>query len=331
MVMKNIQAIIRGCIYGITLPGMVSFSAHAIDFTPDPSRVLSDPLYMPSRHELYGTTFYQYGKMNGDVNNVNGTPNKSYSTSANTFGQTLEYGLTNRFALTFTDSYISRTTDNDPASGATFSTSANGFTDPGFGFMWRVLDQKTKPFNLDILAVYSPDWVDARTASVTTDGSVANGGSQASGTVAIGYKTRDFTIRGAATAVYVGSRNTLNITNNQTSNTSSVRDYQLAVSTQTRLNEKFSFNAGIGENFNNSYDSTNQTTLLTNTNRPGDVTNLNAALNYTVVPNRLVFGLTYQYNIYADSITQFPNPANNISTTNEDENIFGVRLQYVFF
>ena len=71
--------------------------------------------------------------------------------------------------------------------------------------------------------------------------------------------------------------------------------------------------------------------MLTNTTTPGDVTNLNAALNFNVIPNRLVVGVTYQYQLYSDGVTQFTNPLNNTSTSNENENIFGVKLQYVFF
>ena len=177
------------------------------------------------------------------MSNVNGTTGKSFTTSANTFGQTLEYGLTNHIALTLQDDYISTKTNNDLTNGASSSAEASGFTDPGFGFIWRILDQKNKPFDLDIAAVYAPDWVSSRDGSVTTNGSVANGGREASGTMAIGYKTKDFTIRGAATAIYVGSRDTLDITDNETSTTTSAWDYALALSTQTRINSKFSFDA----------------------------------------------------------------------------------------
>jgi hypothetical protein len=61
-----------------------------------------------------------------------------------------------------------------------------------------------------------------------------------------------------------------------------------------------------------------------------DTRSVDAALNYHLVPNRLVGALTYAYNNYTDSKNTFPNPASNTSVTNRFGNVVGVRLMYAF-
>ncbi len=63
---------------------------------------------------------------------------------------------------------------------------------------------------------------------------------------------------------------------------------------------------------------------------PGDTTSINAALNYHIVPNTVVVGLTYNYDIHGSSRNTFPTiPVDSTTTRNDHDNIFGVRLQYV--
>ena len=80
-------------------------------------------------------------------------------------------------------------------------------------------------------------------------------------------------------------------------------------------------------NNENIIDSTN----VAYTNKFGNENNFDVVLNYHIIPNRLVASLTYNYITYANSSSIYANPASNSYGKNQNENMFGARLQYVFF
>jgi hypothetical protein len=52
-----------------------ALSANALDFTPDPSRVLSDLAYLPKENQFVSTTNYSYARTTGDVYDYLGSLN----------------------------------------------------------------------------------------------------------------------------------------------------------------------------------------------------------------------------------------------------------------
>jgi hypothetical protein len=48
---------------------LLPLHASALDFTSDPSRVISGPFYLPSQDQIYGSAEYSFGKTDSDTNN----------------------------------------------------------------------------------------------------------------------------------------------------------------------------------------------------------------------------------------------------------------------
>ncbi len=311
---------------------VLPLQASALDLTPDASRIISDPAYLPLQGQIYGSSQYSYSRTTSNTNNYLGAPKSSNTTTTNGLNQVIAYGVTDDFTLRMSDSYDWRTSDSNPTSGAGTQSSSNGFSDPAFGATWRVIDQKTYPISWDLIGSYAPDLINAKSASPTQDGTIARGGATATAGTALSYETKDFTVYGEGSATYLGSRDTLNQTSGITTNYDSSWQYALALNTQTRLTDLVSVNAGVTETFNNSADASfiSGGSLTSFTSEPGDVTELNAALNFQVIPDRLVASVVYAHYFYDNSSNNYAAlPHSDTTVRDESEDSVTANLRYI--
>ena len=116
--------------------------AQALDLTPDTSRILSDPNYLPLAGQIEGSTAYSHGWINGSGVNAAGDQISSFHINSNVIGQTLAYGITDDLSVNGSVQYVPRTfREVDGADGRVTSSDSSGFSDPTFGATWRALDQ----------------------------------------------------------------------------------------------------------------------------------------------------------------------------------------------
>jgi hypothetical protein len=294
-------------------------------------RILSDPAYLPLAGQFEGNSAYHYGQTSGDVFDSTGAPDYTFHTIDNQISQSLQYGLTDDLSFQFAIAYdASQKRNNIFPDGSVITRTSNGFTDPSFGVTWRVIDEENAPVNLDLSASYQPDAFNAKIASPTEDGSIARGGQAAHFGAALSEVMQQFTIQGAVNANYYGGSSFDNLANDTSSKRDQYWTYDIGLASQVRLTDLFSINAGVSHTFNSNFNVMNITNDLASLSRPGDVTSFNAALNYHIVPNTFVVGLTYAYDMHANSQNVFPTETTlDTSTRSNNENIFGVRLQYV--
>jgi hypothetical protein len=302
--------------------------AQVLDLTPDPARVLSDPNFLPMGGQFYGTTAYTHGWTTGNSTNYAGLDTSSFHINTNTLDQLLSFGITDDLAVGASIEYapIDYRAVNY-ANGSSTTLDSSGFSDPTFGATWRLLDQNTYPVDVDLLGSYTPDWIDAHTASAFQDGTVARGGQ--SGTVggALGYETRSFGIRGAFLADFYGDSSTYNLATGDTLQTQGYTNYDLSVGTQTRLNDLVSVNAGVDHIFANNANVVNLSTGAPHSMQPGDETALQLALNYNFAPT-FVISATYAHDFYDNGRTYYDNPLSDSETRDKSSNIVGVKLYY---
>jgi hypothetical protein len=310
----------------------VSTPAFAQDMESDSTRIVSDPLYLPLQGQFYSASQYQYGSQGQDTFNAMGARTDHTQVTSNTLDETFLYGITDDLALHFDWGYdISRDASRHLVGGGDSDRSSSGWTDPEFGLIYRLMDQKDSPLTLDLRADYAPDAFPAKSASPDDEGTIARGGQMAKFGATIGHEGPMFTVAGTFDATWLGVRDTLNQTSGDTSRADSTWNYRLGLTTQTRLNDLFSINAGVGHTFTNNNLVFNDTTGLGHISDGGDVTDINAALNYQFVPNTIVASLEYQHNFYQNSRNLFPTmPVDNTSIRNKDEDLAGVTLRYVF-
>jgi hypothetical protein len=307
------------------------FSAYALDLTPDSSRILSDPNYLPLTGQIYGYTNYSHAWTSGSSFNDLGSQTSSFHINTNTMTQFLSYGVTDDLEVFGQADYVPdsyREVDNVNGTQSFFKSA--GFSDPTFGVDWRAMDAGPFPFNVDLIGSYTPDAVDSENASTTSTGSVARGGQSGSIGAALGYQTRDFTARGSFSADFNGGSNTLNLANGEFAHTQGYNNYVLGLETQTRLNPLFSVNAGINHTFAGNQNALNTATDLAHLTEPGDTTALHAQLNYNLIPDQVVLAGTYTHQFYGNSRTSYADASLDNSSRDRDGNVLGVQLYYAF-
>jgi hypothetical protein len=313
---------------GAALVG-IPLSAHALDLTPDASRFLSDPNYLPMMGQVYGYTGYDHTWTNGDTFNSLGADVSSFHVNADTISQFLSYGVTDDLDINAAIRYAPGTQrEIDRANGARTFLDSSGFSDPSFGADWRALDQSTFPVDVDIFGSYTPDLGNSDAASATNDGTVARGGQSGAVGAALGYGTRDFSLRGAFNANIYGNSQTLDLGTGDVSEAQGYTDYVLSLATQTRLDSLFSVNAGVDRTFATNHGGFNTITGASHLVQPGDMTALRLALNYTLAPDHAVLSATYAHEFFDNSQTLVDNPADDTSVHDKSGNIVGVQLYY---
>jgi len=309
----------------------ISTQAFAQDMASDGPRIISDPLYLPLQGQFFGATGYTYGSSSQDIFDSTGTKSASTDVHFNQMSQTILYGITDDLAVSFDwANDLSRDATRHPVGGTDVTRSSSGWTDPEFGLTYRVMDQRESPLTFDVRANYSPDAFPAKTATADDEGTVARGGQMVDLGATLGHEGPMFTVAAKVDALWLDTRDVLNRSSGDTNRTDSQWNYRLGLDTQTRLNDVVSFNVGAGHTFTNTATVFNLTTGLEHFSQGGDVTDVDAALNYQFVPNTLVASLEYQHNFYQNSRNLFPtSPADNTSIRNKDEDLVGVTLRYV--
>ena len=189
--MKNPREIRDGfwkTLLGLAL-ALLPMGAMALDLTPDASRVLTDPAYLPLGAQIFGNTEFSLGEANSTTNDHLGALLVSNSTAISTILQVLDYGVTRDFTLRVTGYFQLLGSTNTPASGGSTITTSDGLGDPIFAAVWRVLDEKEHPFNWDLIGSYTPSLIKAESATPELNGTVARGGAMASGGTALSSNT----------------------------------------------------------------------------------------------------------------------------------------------
>jgi hypothetical protein len=305
-------------------------TAFAMDDTPSADRILSDPLYQPMQGQLYGDSTFSWATTTQDVFNATGVKTSSQRVTDNDFSQILEYGVTDDLAFAFDMGYDGLKTKTSPTAATEFSRSSVGWTDPTFGVVYRVLDQRDNPLTLNLRGAYSPDWINAKTATDTADGTIARGGDVIDLGATLGREMRGFTIAGTFDAIDSGTRNETIQSTGGNLNTSSYWGYTLGLATQTRFTDQLSLNLGAGYTFGHDANIFNSSSGLAHETHVGATPNLNAALNYHFIPNVLVGSVGYEHEFGGDSDNIYATATNNTEIHNHQSDILNVGLRYQF-
>jgi hypothetical protein len=305
----------------------------ALDMTPDASRVVSDPSYLPNSGQFFGSTQYNNGQTDWNTDDSQGVPKSSANAVNNTINQLVEFGFTDTLTLRASGSYLWIDTDTTAATGVETETQSNGFSDVAFEGLCRVLDQKNHPFSWDLFGIYTPNLINAESASSVENGTVARGGASAGFGSALSYKTKDFTIYGSGTATCLDERTVLNPGNQITTSFDTSWQKVFTLSTQTRLMDKWSLNANVSRTFSDNQNASFVGTggkLITFVDAPGGQTAFTGALNYQAVPNRFVVSLIYIHNFYDTSANTYATQMNSdITIMDKQQNILSGEIRYV--
>jgi hypothetical protein len=300
-------------------------------FEPISDRIISDPLYLPLKSQFYGSTAYTYNLSRSNNFNYKGIKTAKSSTDANTFAQTLLYGVTDKLTMRLMDSYeFAKAFRALSSTGASITSNDQGFNNPTIGTTYRVIDQSSYPADIDLTLTISPNSFKDKEAGGGHDGTVASGNQPVTLTTAIGREMKAFTISGVFSAIYAGNRYYEALTNNENYYEHQYFNYNFAINTQTRITDRLSFNLGTGYTITDKAYDTNLTTGTKFTSTLANTLAFNTAINYHIIPNKLVGSLTYTYDDFSNSKSTYTAAASDTSSKNHYANIFGARVDYLF-
>jgi len=288
-------------------------AAHAVDLTPDSTRYLSDPSFLPLEGQVYSETVYLHTDRDEDLL-LTSPFKRHFSTTIDEGQQILRYGLTDRLSLYAAGSY-SGTTQNASLSAGSLalgssSVSRNSFDDPSFGATYRIIEQADSPVSFDVTGTYSPSAVEHSAQS----GQVS---------LFVNRETRFITIQGEAGASYIdayGGPDTALATRHN-----SYWNYFVGIRSQMRLTNDFAINSGVtySKNTDITYDGGSFRDSQDGTWSPF------VSLSYGIVPGKVDVAFEYDHAFIGD--TQRNGLIAPIGKfDNDSQNLYAVHLRLFF-
>lgn len=314
---------------------LLPVSGHAYDwstsFSPDTTRYLSDPSFIPLKGQLTSGTTYGFQRTSENAFRGGNPEAVGVKINWNTIEQGFTYGITDRLSINTSMSFEQkRETDSYPYIGD-YKFYSDGFTNPSFGVTYRSVDQTSSPVSIDIGGTYTPDLLPARLASSEQAGTVASGGQVVGAFVAASRETKSFTVLTSISANYFGDQRATVVSDDSVEKTGAHYGYSWALKTQTRLSDRFSVDAGLSLSQTTGYRQSNAQEGYTDTERHGLTTNPYVALNTFIVPNRIYVGLAYDHYWYGDAKRENVQGTSPVVWKNQDANQYIVHVGALFF
>ena len=105
----------------------------------------------------------------------------------------------------------------------------------------------------------------------------------------------------------------------------------LGIHSQTRLTDRIAINLYGGYDLVNNLNEINLTSGATSIYVPSNTLFFGTILNYQFIPNRLVGGITYEYDSFSTSKSlSNVDPSLSGEAKQNNANVFGLRMQYLF-
>ena len=251
-------------------------------FDPISTRILSDPLFLPLKGQIYGTTAYTFSDLRYDGFDAgSGVKNYYERDFIDTLSQNFAYGVTDDFTVRITESYSWEHYEYTQDSIA--SASSSKYTsNPEFGATYRMLDQSVYPVDVDFSGSYTPNFD-------INGGYAASGLQMVSLTGSVGREMKAVTVQLTGSAQYYGVLKNISLNERE----GQYWLYNLGLNTQTRLTDRFSVNCG----FNYIFPDIQKFHVPDGVSRDvwGNYMSIDTAFNYQIIPNRLVAAITYSY------------------------------------
>jgi hypothetical protein len=300
-------------------------TALAMDFTPDTTRYLSDPSFLPLAGQVFSETTYNSTHVDEDWFGQGATVSgEHYAASGNHYIETLLYGISDRLSIEAVGEYDHSTFNYSFMFQGPLRTTRSQFADPTFGATYRLIDQTESPVSVDANASFTPAIVDDEPAS----GSIG---------LAVSQEMRSLTLQLEAATGYAGSYESIGTLYGSTNDIGGHWNFSLAARSQIRINPQLAINTGItyakslgysvSSPFEIVYNGVISVHTLKYTERPDGTVSPFVALAYDIVPGQVNLAFEYDHLFIGDDHL---GGATNGSWLNQSENLYAVHLRLLF-
>ena len=289
-------------------------AASAIDFTPDTTRYLSDPSFLPLQGQLDSITTYSHATRNLDWQPVRGIVNEHYSADTNNYVQGISYGITDRLSVSGSGSYSAETAHTTfPFFPAQYTIVAKQFDNPAFALTYRAIQQTESSVSVDLQASFAPPIV----ANAPGSGSVA---------MFVSRELRSLTIQGEIGGSYTGSYETGYTVSGLPTSITGQAGYFLAARSQLRLTPQWAINGGVVYS-KYLHDTVSSVAFGSYVDTPGSNVTPYFAVVYQIVPNKVDVSVEYDHDFIGDDNHRGSSNGNWI---NQSRNLYAAHLRLLF-
>lgn len=302
-------------------------SANAFDLSPASSDNLADPAYIPAAGETDGESVLSLNSLHEKRITPAGTMSPAYDAVSRDIGQSLVYGVTDRFSLSLSDSY--RTVHSrDAYPSTTRSFFASGFENPDLQASYRLIEQKTAPVSLDVLADIQPDLFDARAPSTLRGGTVASGGTETGAALRLNRQMKSLTLQLESFADHMGDRKVKEMSDDSTEKYAADWHYGLTFREETRFTDHAFLNAGLSLSQDSDGHVSDPAQALNSKTSHAPEKLFYLAPGYQIIPQTLVVSATYQRDFLGQESQH--TDSGTYHWKGQTENIYALHLRYRF-
>jgi hypothetical protein len=293
--------------------GVFPVTGWAFDWTPDTTRYLSDPSFLPMKGQIESFSSLSYNNINEYWRDLSGNKTEHYFSKGDTYTQYFYYGITDRLRISGSADLTERKNKftfygNRPE----IENSTHNYSNPTFDLTYRAIEQTASPVSVDAAIFYTPP-------------ATANNSQSVGGSLFINKETKSLTIQGNTGIRFNDSYKFTNITNGESISSGFNWAYFVGITSQLRLSQRWAVNSGATMNMATSQSSVNSGAGFSD--RYDSSLTPYIALEYHVIPNKAVIGLEYSHGFIGDDTRS---GAFNGTWTNQSSDAYSLHLNLLF-
>lgn len=294
-------------LFGLLLAGCVAMPVPVLAFnwSPDTTRYLSDPSFIPKKKQLESQSVYSYSRETTDGINTSGVKSAEGSGTTNAVAEELRYGVTDRLTVGLSGSWSATNGKYKYSNGYEETVQSYGLTNPEASLSYRLIEQGKNPVSVDSRIFYTRNF---RRDTFQREG----------GSFAVSREMVSLTLRGEA-----------GLTHNDSYNGDAVIDanwlYFGRVESQLRFSKRWALNSGI--TFSQATSQSYQTNDHVTDYSYGVNIEPHVGVEYHLKENRAVLGLNYAHGFIGD---ESQSGYNNGTWANRSMDTVSLHLRMLF-
>ena len=301
--------------YFFIIPVAIFFSSSA-----NASNSLDSIFFIPKSNEIISETSYNYS-------------NETYIDDSNDrqelrmqiLKERVSFGITDKLYANLEISYIDFNQKDISSTTDQFTeTVNNGVSNPELSVGYRFADNDNNGFFSDLELSYAPNIINSKTGDSSKGGNVASGRSEYEIAGSYGMLLDKFSFKVDASVRYSDDAKTELMSDHAVEKSDSSINTEFGITGQYKFNQNLSLNASLSQLLRGSYkiDKTNKI-------KGGDEINLGTRLNYSIVPDKALVSVAYNY-ITVEDFYNTDSTGTVVTSSDRDRDEVEISFRYKF-
>ncbi|MDA7705601.1 hypothetical protein N8772_03915 [Rickettsiales bacterium] len=301
--------------YLFLIPTAILFAS-----TANANNSLDSIFFIPKSKEIVSESSYNYS----DATYKDGVNDKQ-ELRIQTLKEKITFGITDKLYTNLEISYIdSNQKDISSTTGQFTETVNNGVSNPELSVGYRFADNGNNGFFSDLELSYAPNIINSKTGDSSKGGNVASGRSEYEVAGSYGMLFDKVSFKVDASVRYLDGAKTELMFDHAVEKVDSSIDAEFGITGQYKFNQNLSLNASLSQLLRGSYkiDKTNKI-------QGRDEVNLGTRLNYSIVPDKALVSVAYNY-ITVEDVHNTDSTGTVVTSSDRDRDEIEISFRYKF-